>query len=343
MNLHHFGGLLTAALLLVGCNSNGNNVLSAFAPVDAGAGAESTLARNAELCVSSSCGEAVPLVDIPDAENLQFSSDGRLFVSGGSDIYEITKAADGSFQATPLANAGCGFNGIAIKGDMIYTVGCNNTAWAAKLTAHPIFTKIFDFTNTCIANGAAIGADGNLYVVDEPLLPNCLPPDPKIMRLTIDPTDPFRILAQETWVQGSPAGGLFLNLDSTLRFPNGLVAEGRHFYSTDGGSVFSVELLPDGSAGPVTPLFFEPTAHDDLGLTADGLLVSDFAGGRVVLLDRNGQLLQETDRLTVTEASSVRLGQPPMFESTDVLITDKGIIGEQSLPIDRLVLFRRKR
>lgn len=301
-----------------------------------------SLARNDELCVSNSCGEALRLVAIPDAENLLFTPEGRLFVSGGSNIYEITKTADGSFAATALVDPGCGFNGIAQRGNVLYTVGCNNTVWAATLTAQPVFTKIFDFTNTCIANGAAIGPDGNLYVVDEPLLPQCIPPDAKIMRLAIDPADPFHILSQETWVQGSPVGGLFLNLDTTPRFPNGLAVDGNRFFSTDGGTVFSVDLQPDGSAGPVTPLFFEPTAHDDLGITADGLLVTDFFGGRILLLDRAGTLLQETDRLTFTEPSSVRLGRPPLFQPTDILVTDKGIIGEQSLPIDFLVLFRRK-
>jgi hypothetical protein len=104
---------------------------------------------------------------------------------------------------------------------------------------------------------------------------------------------------------------------------NGLVRDGNTFYSTDGGTVFYVELQPDGSAGPVTPLFFEANAHDDPGLAgSDGLLVSDFFFGRILRLSRQGELLQETDRGTFTGISAVRLGQPPMFQSTDILVTD---------------------
>lgn len=315
---------------------------------DAGGGAGGSSVRAADLCVNNDCGEAVQLLPIPDAENLLFGPGGRLFVSGGQNVYEIKKAMDGSFSATPLYDGQCGFTGLAIRNNILYAVGCANQLLAATLTAQPVLEIIYDFTGMCIANGASFGPDGKLYVVDEPLVSqaqpqNCIPGDPKIVRLTLDPADPFAIASQEVWVQGSPTGLLFLGLDNVLRVPNGLIRDGNTFYGTDGGSVFSVELLPDGSAGDVTPLFFEPTAHDDLGLGGvDGLLVSDFFKGRIMLLSRHGELLQETMPLTFTAVSSVRLGQPPMFKPTDILVTDKGVIGDNNLPIDFLTLFRRK-
>lgn len=312
-----------------------------------GSGGNGGPIRAADLCVNNGCGEAVQLIAIPDAENLLFAPDGRLFVSGGQNVYEITKTADGSFTATPLSAQTCSFTGLAIRGDILYAVGCDNQLLAGALTARPALEPIFAFEGTCIANGMALGPDDRLYVVDEPLvsmqIQNCLPGDPKIVRLTLDPSDPLRVTQQETWVQGSPNGLLFLGLDNILRVPNGLVRDGNIFYATDGGSVFSVELQPDGRAGPVTPLFFEPTAHDDLGLGGiDGLLVTDFFKGRILLLSRDGRLLQETDAFTFTAASAVRLGQPPMFQPTDILVTDKGVIGDNNLPIDFLTLFRRR-
>jgi hypothetical protein len=330
-----------AALLLSGCGDSDNDEINSL--TGNGGGGETVL-RASDLCVSNACGDARQLIAIPDAENLLFSPDGRLFVTGGENIYEITRNPDDSFNATPLSEISpCGFTGMAIRKGYLYANGCGTRLFAAPLTAQPALTPIHSYDTPCIPNGMALGPDGRIYSVDEPLLPQCLPPDPKIVRLTIDPNDPMKISSEGVWVQGSPTGLMFLGQGNVLRVPNGLVRDGNIFYSTDGGTVFSVELLPDGSAGPVTPLFFETTAHDDLGLGGvDGLLVSDFFFGRILLLSRQGELLQETDRGTFTAVSAVRLGQPPMFLPTDILVTDKGVIGDNNLPIDYLTLFRRR-
>jgi len=324
-------GLLAA--LLAGCDA------SAPAASTPRAGERGLSA--ADLCVNNDCGEAIPLLDIVDAENLVFAPNGRLFVSGSRNVYEVTKAADGSFASRALSAVECGFTGLAVARNHLYATCGDGQLFAARLDGDAALAPIFQMTGMCIANGTAVGADGRLYVVDEPL--NCLPGDPKIVALTIDAADPMRIVAEQVWVQGAPTGLLWVGQDNVFKFPNGLVRDGDTFYGTDGGSVFSVELQDDGSAGTVTPLFFEPTAHDDLGLAFDdGLLVTDFFKGRIVLLSRDGELLQETLPGTFVEPSSARLGQPPMFEPTDILVTDKGVITEESLPIDRLWLFRRK-
>jgi len=294
-----------------------------------------------ELCVNTDCGEAIPLVAIPDAENILFGPGGRLFVSGGQNVYEITRAADGTFAAEPLSALACNFTGLAIDRNHLYANCGDSRLFAGKLDDALELEPIFQFTGMCIPNGTSIGPDGRLYVVDEPL--NCEQADPKIAALTLDPADPMHVLGQETWIQGSPTGLLWLGQDTVMRFPNGLVRDGNTFFGTDGGSVFSVAVDDGGAAGEITPLFFEPTAHDDLGLAGpDGLLVTDFFKGRILLLSRDGTLLDETAPGTFFEPSSVRLGQPPMFEPTDILVTDKGVITDNSLPIDHLVLFRRK-
>lgn len=309
-------------------------------PVDSKDSGSAGQPTAADLCVSNACGERILIANIPDAENVLFGPGGRLFVSGGENVYEITKGADGSFAARPLSAASCSFTGLTIQRDHLYASCSDSRFFAAKLDDEVALTQIYQFTGMCIPNGTATGPDGRIYVVDEPL--NCQQADPKIVALSIDPSDPMRVVSQETWLQGSPTGLLFLGQDTTLRFPNGLVREGNTFFGTDGGSVYSVAVADDGAAGEVTPLFFEPTEHDDLGLVSDGLLVTDFFKGRIFLLSREGELLQQTDPGTFTEPTSARLGHPPMFESTDILVTDKGIITDENLPIDHLWLFRRK-
>lgn len=130
------------------------------------------------------------------------------------------------------------------------------------------------------------------------------PLTPKIVRLTLDPADPLKLLSQETWLSTLPA------------FPNGLVVDGDAFYTTlyvpPIGSVARIRLLPDGSPGPVEPLYTLGIA-DDLSVVGDTLLVTDWQGNRLIQLDLDGQLLQATPFLSFRQPSAVNLIGPPLF------------------------------
>lgn len=328
--MQNYAAVIAAGWLLASCSGGGDAPAAAQAP-----SAET-------LCVDSECGERQVLLQIPSAENLHFTDDGRLFVSSGQGFFEIRKNDDGSFRADPAyEGTACGFTGIASRDGYLYAACGNGTLWGGALTATTVIRPIFQISGMCIANGMAMGADGNLYVVDEPL--SLCVPDPKIVRLQLDPVDPLHVVEQAVWVQGSPLGQLHLNLDNVLRFPNGLQEDGGRFYGTDGGSVYTVDLQADGSAGAVQSLYFEVAIHDDLGLVPGGILVTDFGFGRIFLLSREGELLQETDRGLFSFPSSVRLGRPPMFEPDDILVTETGVLTDNNLPIDFLSVFRRRR
>lgn len=321
-------------LLLVACD--GGQDSGGGGPGGSGGGGGAPL----DLCVNSDCGEKTVLLDLPSAENLIFSPEGRLFVSAGLGVFEIKRDAAGAYSATPIApDCGSGL-GLAVRQNRLYAICSGQRLFAGELSATPVLTEIFTLSGMCISNGMALGADGNLYVVDEPL--SLCVPDPKIVRLTLDPADPMRVLSQETWVQGSALGQLHLGLNNVLRFPNGLQSEGQRFFGTDGGSLYSVDLQPDGSAGPVMPIHFEVAVRDDLGIAGDNLLVTDFATGRIQLISKAGEMLQSTQRGLFSFPSSIRLGRPPMFEPDDILVTETGVLTDNSLPLDRLSLFRRK-
>ena len=322
-----FLGLLIA---LTGCRDGDRSATANEAPASQG------------LCVASDCGEAIPLVTIPDAENILFLDDGRLIVSGGRNVYEITGSLAAGFEARPLSAQDCGFTGLAARYGHLYAVCGESRLFVAPLDAALALAPVFEFADACIPNGTVFGPDGHLYVVDEPLNPACGDELPKIMRLRIDPAQPTVVQAQETWLAGSTLGGLAFGTDTVMRFPTGLAIEGNRFWATDGGSVFYVDWQPDGQAGEIVPVFFEPTAHDDLSITDGTLLVTDFFGGRILQLATDGRVLQATAEASFASPSAVMRGQPPLFSSDDILVTEKGVLQDPDGPVGNLLtLFRR--
>ena len=86
--------LLSLLCLLPGCDSSSTTT---------GNDPEGGGSLPLDLCVNSDCGEKTVLLDLPSAENLIFSPDGRLFVSAGLGVFEIKRDAAGAFSATPIA------------------------------------------------------------------------------------------------------------------------------------------------------------------------------------------------------------------------------------------------
>jgi hypothetical protein len=88
-----------------------------------------------ERCFDLDCGVIETVVRIPDAENLLFSAEGRLFVSGGTQVFEIQRDAVGAFQARPLSATECNFTGLAIRAETLYANCFDGQLYAAPLTA----------------------------------------------------------------------------------------------------------------------------------------------------------------------------------------------------------------
>src|SRR3546814_7617747 len=121
----------------------------------------------ATLCVDNQCGEKTVLLTIPSAENILFADDGRLFVSGGSNVFEITRDDD-AYTATALYDGSCNFTGMAIVGEALYAACFDGQLYAAQLDAHPALQPIHDL-GLGAPNGLAAGPDGTLFISNGPL------------------------------------------------------------------------------------------------------------------------------------------------------------------------------
>ena len=90
------------------------------------------------LLVLAGCTPKQPVLDLPEAENLHFTPDGRLIASG-KGIYEIV-LRNGQYQAVSLYAGDCGFAGIAQRGDWLYSV-CATGAMPSRPTVLPASSR----------------------------------------------------------------------------------------------------------------------------------------------------------------------------------------------------------
>ncbi len=315
MRVLAWSALTALSLLLVACGDDSD-------------GGSTSTPDPATLCVSNSCGTKTVLLTIPDAENLIFSDGGRLFVTGGTDAYEIGKDSAGNYIATDIFDGTTNFTGLAIIGNVLYANAFDGHLYAAELTAQPRLQAIHDY-GMAAPNGLTAGPDGELYATNGPLATNALP-DPKIVRLDLDPGDPFKVTNQTTWFTAGLLG------------PNGLQRRGRTLYVSNTGlggvaEIRTIEIAADGTPGDAAQLLSFIGLPDDFSLVDDHLLVANFLTGAVMLYDGNGEQLQSTAPLGFSFPSMLRTGRPPLFAATDILITEKGILGDNVSPIGNVL------
>lgn len=287
-------------------------------------------------CFNNSCASVEQVFTMPDAENLVFSPNGRLFVSGGQSVVEVAKNANG-FVPLTVSDGSCNFTGLTVARNTLYANCGDGSLWAGSLATIPTKIKrIYSYDGTSLINGLTSSADGlTLYAVDGPL-PSNGPPTPKIVKLALAPTDPLKVNTQTIW------------LDLAGRFPNGIQRLGNVLYFTDSeipnlGRLNSVQIRPDGSASVPSVLATLESLPDDFTVLADGFAISYFFTGQVVKYNFLGQKVDGFNPGTFsTGTSHVRQGQGPLFSSRDLLVTEKGILGEQASPVgNRLTVVRR--
>lgn len=216
---------------------------------------------------SLSRGSARPLVEgIATAENLLFTTDGRLFVSSDQGIFEIVHAGSTYRSIARHRGETCAFGGITEVAGTIYAncYDMNNSVsdlFAAKLSDAPEFRRIFRLPGFQLANGLTTDGAHSLFIAAT--LQGVL------LRLQLSATDPFAIASLETLVADA---GLF---------SNGIKYRDNALYWTNFTVVQTVDLRADGSVTPPVAIAGAFTFMDDLYVDESGILAADTLGGSI--------------------------------------------------------------
>jgi len=294
------------------------------------------------------------IVDIPNAENILISSDQRLIVSGGENIYQIEKEGD-DYQAIELFDGlnkfsfwnvpkhGCQFNGIAQYQNFLlatcvsqhFLIFTNNHLLYADLNdAELKFEMITDYNNSreifdqlAIPNGMAFAPDGALLVADQNFFA-----DSGIARVELDYSSGKPVInsVEPDWV--SPD-----NFD--IHSVNGIRAEGDYFYFSDQNMVKRGRFDSTGQVQEVITMWENALSYplsllDDIMPYCGGVAMTDFITGQLHYVAsytdehdvEHFPTLYSTLPFAYANPSSLAYGSLPELNiNTDqLLVTEKG-------------------
>ncbi len=277
------------------------------------------------------------IVSVGDAENMLFTDSGRLIVSGGEGIYEVT-SVNGSYDTTPLYPENqCQFTGIAQHGDWLFAVCSEGLFKSSLLVAQEQetinFEKLTDLSGFIIANGIDFSPQGDLLLANYNILSwprlgvTKLPVHHDVLAASDgEVPDADRVLGslQHGWLAGNP---------------NGVRVSGNRLFTTEGGSVFRHELNALGEVVDRTLLSHRNSILDDLYPLCGGAIVTDFLAGNVYYVDANGyeDPNYQTGALSIAGPSSVTIPKGNGFASNQLLVTAKGILQETESSIGNKV------
>lgn len=300
-------------------------------------------------------GAASLVKKVPDAENAFFSQNGRLFVTGGNAIYEVT--GDDSSVRIFYDSTGI-FGGMAQSGKWLYVVYASmketmsaidlcslittgdvsaltdcllkKTVIRADLTlaaGDMVFEEVCVLEGTFLPNGMAADSQGNIYITDGPFLPRG-----QIIRLVISNSD-TPVVKQEAW----------LTYRDGAYSPNGIVIRDNVLYFTDfvmasakSAQVKKVSII-NGRPGTVETVYSAAGLFDDLdaGIYRDSpvLAVADYLGNSIILVSPAGGTGIKIRSSMFSCPSSVHFGAGGLFDANELIITEKGLLYDYYSPI----------
>jgi hypothetical protein len=255
-------------------------------------------------------GSARPLADgITAAENLLYTSTGRLFATGDDGIFEIVQEGSAYHSIARHTGETCHFGGMAEVSGTLYAncYDMDNAVselFAAKLSDAPEFRSIFRMPGIQLANGLATDGAGSLFIAATF--------QGQILRLQLSAADPFAIASQEILV---PDAG---------SFADGLKLHGDTLYWTNFTLIESAQLLPRGGIAPPQAVASALTFLDDLYVADSGIFAADALVGSIRSFSPRG-----------LENGSTPAGT---FDGPSAVLPAEGKLG---LPQDALVVSER--
>lgn len=271
---------------------------------------------------------------LPDAENMAFSDDGRLFVTGGKSIYEVVRKSDGSYDKVSLYEGDAQFLGVVVSHGYIYANTMRgglfgkkkNYIMGGRLDTKPVLKELYYLEDSSLLNGMAVDSAGRLYLC---AMEGC------IYQVIFSESNPLEVTA---------VGKL---VDKNLEAANGIKIKDNEIYITDNNfttlhcNLRKITIDKSGNFIEMKTLVHKFGIFDDLVLYNEGILVTNFSGGALSYYDYNGKLLMEGGCADLSCPSSVVPVIGNLFPSGNgkLLVTEKGMLMEMNSPFgNKLVL-----
>ena len=264
--------------------------------------------------------EKTTLTDIPDAENILVAENGKLFVSGGTNVFEITRSGD-SYQKRPMLSENCNSTGLAEFNGWMFAA-CQRTKWFKSRhylytadTNKPLsnLTLLSELDDFSLPNGMAFDAAGHLYISDTKFIGSG-----SVAKASVSWSNdqPQSVSVNNDWL---PAGT-----------PNGLAIDNEQMFLTDFGDVKRYDLV-NGRAENETILHTKGSVLDDLTPLCGGVVVADFVNSKVFYVSADGEANEalETNFGSIKGASSVAISDGSVAPKGVLLATSKGVLGDK--------------
>ena len=266
--------------------------------------------------------------ELPNTENLAFTSDGSLYVAQaayGGSIYRISKDANGKYKAHDFVQGpdNCRFSGMTSSGITLYAA-CQTQSSGTYLMKVELLDDILDIQSKKLdidhglANGMAVGPDGSIYISDSNSVVTT------IMKVTITNPDTFEFTV-EPW----------LSKEYAINMPNGIQIEGDLMYFADRYKIRTIKIEAD-APGAVEDFYTTDNSMliDDFAITPTHLAIAEIsymsavmngagAGGHTIILDKeDGKQLQKIEATQKYQPSSVIYDSEGIFAEDALFVTD---------------------